>query len=274
MPVLRQPGASCPLPRSAGRFPGAGKASTVRPLAAVIVYWSRRKCHYRRRKGRGQGVHLGRLPGPDHRHPTVSGPPRWCGAGITTTSTWPPNCLTSPRKTTSGHGSTGCAHRRRTLIRRGHLVAAQAERWEPGRRQKSPGEPEPIEDRLAAVAGPRPPVWGESVFVPGTRQFAQHLHGDRRAGFAPGEPALDVVFRPEEIHGASSEANVIPPAGRRDQRSGVHHRVADRAPSIRSDSPQSGHDVSIRPSSCRAAHMPKASQAQFPYHHRPAARTR
>lgn len=80
-----------------------------------------------------------------------------------------------------------------------------------------PGEPEPIEDRLVAVPGVRPPVRGEAIFIPGMRKFAQPLHWDRRARLAAGEPALDVLSRPEEIHGASSEDNVIPPAGRGDQ---------------------------------------------------------
>lgn len=40
------------------------------------------------------------------------------------------------------------------------------------------------------------------------------------------------------------------------------------------ESPQSGHEVSTRPSVCRAAHMPIASHAQFAYHHRPRACTR
>src|SRR6266571_1025722 len=39
-------------------------------------------------------------------------------------------------------------------------------------------------------------------------------------------------------------------------------------------SPQSGHEASKWPSTFRAARMPKASYAQFPYHCRPAARTR
>lgn len=80
-----------------------------------------------------------------------------------------------------------------------------------------PGEPEPIEDRLIALRRVRPPVRGEAIFVPGMRQFAQPLNRDRLAGLAPGEPARDVLSRPEEIHGASSEDNVIPPAGRGDQ---------------------------------------------------------
>ena len=41
-----------------------------------------------------------------------------------------------------------------------------------------------------------------------------------------------------------------------------------------STSPQSGQDVSMSPSVCRAAQIPNASQAQFAYHHRPAPCTR
>jgi hypothetical protein len=40
------------------------------------------------------------------------------------------------------------------------------------------------------------------------------------------------------------------------------------------DSPQSGQEASIWPSTCRAAQIPNASQAQFVYHQRFAARTR
>jgi hypothetical protein len=80
-----------------------------------------------------------------------------------------------------------------------------------------PGQPEPIEDRLIAVPRMWPPVREEAIFVPGMRQFAQPLHRDRGAGLAPGEPARDVLSRPEEIHGASGEDNVIPPVGRGDQ---------------------------------------------------------
>lgn len=39
-------------------------------------------------------------------------------------------------------------------------------------------------------------------------------------------------------------------------------------------SPQSGHELSMRPSTSRAAQMPNAFHAQLPYHQRPAARTR
>src|SRR6266576_3858096 len=44
--------------------------------------------------------------------------------------------------------------------------------------------------------------------------------------------------------------------------------------SISIGSPQSGHVLVTWPSTCRAAGMPKASQAQFPYHERPPASTR
>ena len=77
-------------------------------------------------------------------------------------------------------------------------------------------------------------------------------------GSAPGEPVRDVLSRPEEIHGGSSEDDVIPPAGRGDQAMKEQACVIGwlTRTAIRSDSPQSGHDVSIRPSSCSAAQMP------------------
>jgi len=68
------------------------------------------------------------------------------------------------------------------------------------------GEPDPVEDRLVAVRGMRPPVRGEAIVPPGMRQFAQLPHGDRRAGLAPAKPAAYVLFRPEEIHRASSKS--------------------------------------------------------------------
>jgi hypothetical protein len=82
---------------------------------------------------------------------------------------------------------------------------------------RNPCLAQPAKDRLIAVPRVRPPVRGQAIFVPGMRQFAQPPHRDRGAGLAPGEPARDVLSRPEEIHGASSNDNVIPPAGRGDQ---------------------------------------------------------
>ena len=52
------------------------------------------------------------------------------------------------------------------------------------------------------------------------------------------------------------------------QRAASGRPVDDVAPS---GSPQSGQVVSMRPSTCRAAQIPKASQAQFAYQRRPAA---
>ena len=48
-------------------------------------------------QGRAEGVHLGRLPGPDHRRPPPAVSPAGLGAGITSTSTWPRNWRSSPQ---------------------------------------------------------------------------------------------------------------------------------------------------------------------------------
>ena len=50
---------------------------------------------------------------------------------------------------------------------------------------------------------------------------AERRHRDRRARLGrPVEPALDVLFRPEEVHPASGEDDVVPPAARPGRGSG------------------------------------------------------
>ena len=91
-------------------------------------------------------------------------------------------------------------------------------------------------------------------------------HGDRCARLATGEPAGDVLFRPEEIHLASGEADVVPPVRRRDE--AMEERVScSRAARSQTSkligSPQSGQVLSTRPSVRSAARMPIASHAQL-----------
>lgn len=74
------------------------------------------------------------------------------------------------------------------------------------------GEPEIGRDRLFLLTGAWPPVRIDPVALPGVRQFTQLGDGDRRAGSPGTEPAADVLFRPEEIHRASSDDDVVPPS--------------------------------------------------------------
>ena len=87
------------------------------------------------------------------------------------------------------------------------------------------------------------------------------------------EPASHVCFRPEEVHRASGEHDVVPPARWPARGSGTASEGSSGRRSRTSQargSPQSAQAVSIRPSVWRAAQIPKASQAQLAYHQRPA----
>src|ERR687887_473488 len=72
---------------------------------------------------------------------------------------------------------------------------------------------EGIEDRLILGAGVRAPVRREPVAPPGVREVGELPRRDRRAGFVAVlfEPTGYVLFRPEEIHRASGEDDVVPP---------------------------------------------------------------
>ena len=119
---------------------------------------------------------------------------------------------------------------------------------------------EPIEDCLVAVPGVRPPVGGEAIVLPGTRQFAQlfrrssHLARDRRASVPSHRWAA------ETRHG----------------RTGFRHRGAD--PASRSAVPHRCPGIMSRSAHPRArqrrCRMPSLSPAQLRYHHRPASWTR
>src|SRR4029077_3018420 len=79
------------------------------------------------------------------------------------------------------------------------------------------GEAEPLEDRLVLLARVRNPARREPVVPPGVRQLRELGDRDRRAGGPAGEPAIYVLLRPEEIHRASGEDDVVPPVRRRDE---------------------------------------------------------
>src|SRR6201993_5575977 len=65
----------------------------------------------------------------------------------------------------------------------------------------------------------RPPVWRESVAPPGVRELAELAGADRLAGLKAVlfEPSSHVLFRPEEVHRASGEDDVVPPVRGRNE---------------------------------------------------------
>lgn len=85
---------------------------------------------------------------------------------------------------------------------------------------------ESIEDRLVLLASAGAPIGGEAIVPPGVGQLAQLQHGDARSWGASTKPSGNVLFRPEEIHIASSEDDVFPPRGRRDQAMEAHRLIA------------------------------------------------
>jgi len=90
------------------------------------------------------------------------------------------------------------------------------------------GQPEIIEDLLVLLARVRLPRRVESIAPPGVGELGELGDRDRRTGRAPGEPSVDVVFRPEEQHRASGETDVLPPGH------GRHENVEDQRRVIRS----------------------------------------
>src|SRR5262249_23497658 len=70
---------------------------------------------------------------------------------------------------------------------------------------------------LVLVAGVRAPVRVDPVGPPRVGEVAQLRRRDHRPGRPIAQPAGDVLFRPEEVHRASREDDVVPPSGRRDQ---------------------------------------------------------
>jgi Zinc-binding dehydrogenase len=74
-----------------------------------------------------------------------------------------------------------------------------------------------VENRLVLLPGMGPPIRSEPVAPPSVRQRAQRLHRNRCPGLAPSEPPFDVLLRPEEVHRASGEDDVVPPVRGGDQ---------------------------------------------------------
>jgi hypothetical protein len=82
--------------------------------------------------------------------------------------------------------------------------------------KRSP-ESESIEDRLVLLASVGTPIGRQPIVPPGVGQLAQLQYGDGRSWSASTKPSGSVLFRPEEVHVASSEDDVFPPSACRDQ---------------------------------------------------------
>jgi quinol monooxygenase YgiN len=94
-------------------------------------------------------------------------------------------------------------------------------------------EAEAIEDPLVLLAGVGTPIEREPIVPPGVGELAQLQHGDGHSWSASPEPLGNVLFRPEEIHVASSEDDVFPPRVCRDQAMEAHRLIAGLLPSDR-----------------------------------------
>src|SRR5712692_2905088 len=85
----------------------------------------------------------------------------------------------------------------------------------PARRQlpEAIREAEPVEDRLRVVEAAGQPVGVEPRVPPRVRELARLRRADRRDGLVAVllEPAGGVLIRPEEVHRASGEDDVVPP---------------------------------------------------------------
>jgi hypothetical protein len=111
------------------------------------------------------------------------------------------------------------------------LRRARRSGYEPGpagvhRRSQTPeipDEPEAIQDRLVLISRVRTPLRRQPVDPPRVGELAERRHRDRCPPGASSEPSIDVLLRPEEIHGASGEDDVVPPAA------GGHEAVEEQA---------------------------------------------
>ena len=86
-----------------------------------------------------------------------------------------------------------------------------------GQAPKLPGEPQVLQRDLVLTARMRLPFRGQAIAPPGVCEPAERGDGDGRAPVAIAEPALNVLLRPEEIHRASGEHDVVPPVRGGDQ---------------------------------------------------------
>jgi hypothetical protein len=93
-------------------------------------------------------------------------------------------------------------------------------RWICGQSREAPEvscEPELVENCLVVLARVRLPVGRESIVPPGVGEFVQLRDRERCSRLARSKPPLDVLFRPEEVHRASGEDDVVPPVRSRNQ---------------------------------------------------------
>src|SRR5437016_10647754 len=107
------------------------------------------------------------------------------------------------------------------------------------------GEAKALEDGHVLLTRARNPVGRKTVVPPGVRELRKLRHRDGRAGRPTAEPAGDVLLRPEEIHRASGEDDVVPPVRRGDEaveeerlvvRALVAHLDDDRLAAVRARS--------------------------------------
>lgn len=129
---------------------------------------------------------------------------------------WPPSSMEHPEQEGPAMGRRSATSRTRSR--------------EPPKLSR---EAEAIEDPLVLLAGVRTPIEREPIVPPGVGQLAQLQHGDGHSWSASPEPLGNVLFRPEEIHVASSEDDVFPPRVCRDQAMEAQRLIAGLLPSDR-----------------------------------------
>src|SRR5712691_10326623 len=72
-------------------------------------------------------------------------------------------------------------------------------------------EAEALEDAHVLLACVRRPLGRQAIAPPRVCELAQLRDRNRGTGAPPCEPACDVLLRPEEVHPASGEDDVLPP---------------------------------------------------------------
>src|SRR5262245_32864437 len=78
-------------------------------------------------------------------------------------------------------------------------------------------EPDAVEDRSVLLACVGLPPRVEAVVPPRFREMGELPDRDRCPLRPAPEPAVDVLFRPEEVHRASGVDDVVPPVSRGDE---------------------------------------------------------
>jgi len=91
-----------------------------------------------------------------------------------------------------------------------HSTAARSSRQPP----EIVGKAEARKDGLVLFTDVWSPVGIESITPPRVGEFAQLRDGQRGAWLPTAEPSCYMLLRPEEVHRASGEDDVVPPGGR------------------------------------------------------------